>query len=102
MRLIEIDNGRIGHYLSDDTSKEAIDGFVAKIGGRTWREITPNEAAEIIAARTNEKPVQQPLQANSDADMIDALGALKRDHDALKETVRQIIANTHLTDVHKF
>lgn len=96
MRLIEIDSGRIGHYLSDDTSKEAIDGFVARCGGRTWRDITPNEAAEIIAARPN------PLEANSDTSMIDALGALKRDHDALKETVRQIIANTHLTDVHKF
>lgn len=106
MKLIEIDNGRVGHYLSDDTSKEAIDAFVAKCGGRTWRDITPSEAAAIIAARPRQKPVMPSLPANADAGMMEALGVLVDAVERLDAKNRELAAKlesvidvTHTTDV---
>lgn len=101
MMLIAFDVGgstAVMTYLADDRSFAAISAEIAKagFGAPIWRVITQGEADAIRSARA--KPVSAPPTSAPSSD----LDALKSDHEALKETVRQIIANTHLTDVHKF
>ncbi len=104
MKLIAFESGAVAQYHGADVSPQAIEAFVKKSGGKDWREITPDDYAAIRAARAKPTPAAQasstpPADADTLAKVIAAYDALKRDHEALKETVRQIITHTHLTDV---